>query len=218
MFKLIIFDLDGLLIDSQSLQHEAYSRVFSQYDQPISKKDWVDFWIHKSGGPKKWIELRKLNLDHQKIRDEKKVIYDELIQTKMKLKSGARGLVNLLYKEFPLIVASGSRIESIELCLKKFNLANKFKHLISDVEMEKRKPHPDVFLYSAKMMNVEPEDCLVFEDSIAGLQSAKSAGMKCVVCPDNFSNLNIEQYKDADKIVDQLSDVNLDMIKSIGEN
>jgi len=218
MFKLMIFDLDGLLVDSQSLQWESYSKVFSKYDQPISKEDWVKYWIHASGGSKEWIELRNLDLDYKKIRDEKKIIYDELIQTKLKLKPGAKELIDLLYKEFPLVVASGSRIESIELSLGKFNLTDRFKHLISDVEMERGKPHPDVFLYAAKMMSVEPKDCLVFEDSIAGLQSAKSAGMKCVVCPDSFSNLNIKQYKGADRIVNQLSEVNLKVIKSISED
>ncbi len=218
MFKLIIFDLDGLLIDSQPLQHEAYSKIFSQYDQAISKKDWIKYWIHMSGNAKQWIEFRNLDLDYQKIRTEKKIIYDELIQDKMKLKPGAKELVNLLYKEFPLVVASGSRIESIELCLGKFNLIGKFKHMFSDTEIKRGKPHPDIFLYAAKMMSIEPRDCLVFEDSIAGLQSAKSAGMKCIIYPNNFSNLDTEQYKGVDRIVNQLSEVNLNIIKSISKN
>lgn len=218
MIKLIIFDLDGLLVDSQPLQYEAYNKVFSQYDQPISKKDWIEHWIHGSGNPKAWIEYRKLDLNYQKIRAEKKIIYDELIKTKMRLKPGAKELVELLFKEFPLVVASSSRIESIELSLNKFNLTDKFKHLISDVEMARGKPHPDVFLYAAKMMNVEPESCLVFEDSLAGLQSAKSAGMKCIICPDSFSSVNVERYNGADKIVSQLSEVSLNTIEYISEN
>lgn len=214
----MIFDLDGLLVDSQPLQYEAYSKVFSKYDEPISQADWVEHWIHTSGDPKKWIKLRNLDLDYQKIRAEKKIIYDELIQTKMELKPGANELVNLLYKEYPLIVASSSRMESIELALCKFNLAKKFKHLISDTAMERGKPHPDVFLYAAKMMHTNPRDCLVFEDSVAGLQSAKSAGMKCIICPDNFSRLNIEHYDGADMMVNQLGEVDLSMIKSVYEN
>ncbi len=215
MIKLIIFDLDGLLVDSQSLQYEAYGKVFSQYGEPISRQDWIDHWIHGPGGPKAWIENRNLDLDYQKIRAEKKVIYEDLIQSKMKLKPGAKELVNLLYKKFPLVVASASRIESIELSLERFNLKDKFEHLISDIDMERGKPHPDVFLHAAKIMKVEPEDCLVFEDSSAGLQAAKSAGMKCIVCPDNFEDSNIGRYGAADKIVKQLNEVNLDTIKSL---
>ena len=113
-------------------------------------------------------------------------------------------------------MASSSRIESIELCLNKFSLIDKFRHLISDVDMDRGKPHPDVFLYAAKMLDIDPESCLVFEDSLAGLQAAKSAGMKCVICPDSsFENSDLEKYRDADKIVSRLSEVNLDTIKAL---
>jgi len=58
-------------------------------------------------------------------------------------------------------------------------------------------------------MKVKPEECLVLEDSVAGLKAAKSAGMKCIVCPDKFSKIDIKEFKTADKIVKSLKDVNL---------
>ncbi|MBM3257329.1 MAG: HAD-IA family hydrolase [Candidatus Liptonbacteria bacterium] len=143
---------------------------------------------------------------------EKKEIYDELIKTELQLKVGARELINTVYGKFKLAVASHSRIESIELCINKFNLKSKFEHVVSDQAVGKRKPHPEVFLHVANVMNMEPEKCLVFEDSLMGLKAAKSAGMKCIVCPDSFSNLDHALFDGADRIVSSLYEVDLEMI------
>jgi beta-phosphoglucomutase-like phosphatase (HAD superfamily) len=123
-----------------------------------------------------------------------------------------RTLVNKLWKKYPLAIASASRIESIKLCLKKFNLYKKFKVLCAEENSMRGKPFPDIFLKTAELLHVKPEECLVFEDSIAGLTAAKSANMKCIVCPDKFCPLDIKNFKKADKIVNSLKDVTIKMI------
>lgn len=212
MPKAIIFDLDGLLIDSQPIQFEAYRTAFKKFGYNLTKDSWT-IWIHESLGPKKWVEREKLDMDHYAVREEKKKIFEKLVKTKLKLKPGARSLVNRLYKKFPLGIASSSRIESIELILKKFKLTKKFRVAISDTKMKRGKPFPDIFLKTAELLKVKPIDCLVFEDSIAGLQAAKSAKMKCIICPDKFSEIDIKKFKKADKIVKSLKDVTLKMIE-----
>ncbi|MBU0766455.1 HAD family phosphatase [Patescibacteria group bacterium] len=214
MIKLIIFDLDGLLVNSQPLQYETYNQVFSKYGHPITRNDWEE-WIQKSFSAKTWIDKHNLKLDSEVIRQEKKKIYDKLIEQKLELMDGAEQLVNLLYGKYPLCVASASRPESIQACLDKFNLTDKFELIVSDVEMERPKPHPDIYLTVAKKMKVNPCDCLVIEDSIACLKSAKSAGMICVVCPDTFSDIKVENYSDADLVVATLNDVSLDTIANL---
>ena len=214
MVKVIIFDLDGLLIDSQPLQYQAYHQVFSNHGFLLTLVDWQE-WIHNSYSAKQWIQKHKLPLDVATLRSEKKTIYDQLIHDELKLKPGARKLINTLYGKFRLGIASASRLESIELIVDKFGLRSKFEQLVSDTEMANGKPHPDIFLETAQAMQVEPADCLVIEDSMAGLKAAKAANMTCIICPDTFSNLKPATFTGADKIVSQLDEITCAMIDSL---
>jgi len=214
MIEVIIFDLDGLLIDSQHLQYKAVSQTFIEKGYSLTEKNWHR-WVHENISFKEWVQLNNLPLEIENLRARKKEIYDELIKKELKLKPGANILINLLEGKYRLAAASSSRIESIELSINKFNLKSKFEHLISDGFLGKKKPNPEVFLHVAKIMEVKPDSCLVFEDSLAGLQAAKSAGMKCIVCPDRFIHLSRKLFANADKIVNTLDEVSLEMIKEL---
>jgi len=214
MIKVIIFDLDGLLVDSLPLLYKAYNQVFTKYGCPLSLKDWRE-WINGSLKPKIWIQKNKLPVKEDEIRTEKKKIYEKLIRDELQLKSGALNLINNLYGKYRLCIASASRIESVKLAVNKFKLKSKFEKLISDTEMTKGKPHPDIFLKTAEIMKVNPDECLVIEDSIAGLKAAKAAGMICIICPDKFSDVKPAEFKGADKIVKNLDEVDLKMIKDL---
>lgn len=214
MIKVVIFDLDGLLIDSQPLQHKAYNQVFSKYGFPLTIKNWRE-WIQNSYNAKIWIQKNRLPLDADKIRAEKKKIYERLMRDGLKLKPGALNLINKLHGRFKLYIASSSRIESIRSALDKFKLISKFEKLVSDQELDKGKPHPDIFLKTAGLAHVHPRECLVIEDSMAGLKAAKTAKMKCIICPDTFCGIDPQEFQNADKIVHNLSEITIDAINNL---
>lgn len=214
MFKVIIFDLDGLLVDSQPLQYQAYHQVFSNHGFPLTQVDWQE-WIDHSYSVQQWIQKNDLPLDGDSLRAEKKNIYDQLIRDELQLKPGVRELIDELHGKFRLCIASSSRLESIELIVDKFGLQPKFEQLISDTEIVNGKPHPDIFLKTAEAMQVKPADCLVIEDSIAGLKAAKAANMLCIICPDSFGKLEPVEFKGADKIVNHLGEITSEMIDDL---
>ena len=220
MIKVVIFDLDGLLIDSQPLQYKAYNQVFSKYGFSISKEEWIDEWVHNSISCKEWIHKKNLPLDFDKVRAEKQKIYEELIPTDLELKPGSINAINLLFAEYKLCIASASMKPSIEVISKKFGFEAFFDQIISDQEphVERSKPFPDVFQCVAKEMGVTPEECLVVEDSAAGLKAAKSARMKCIICPDSFCEFESSEFEDADKIIESLNEIDLDMIRELDKN
>jgi len=220
MIKVVIFDLDGLLINSQLLQHKAYNQVFSKYGYPITKKEWEDEWIQNSICCKDWIKKNNLPLNFEKLRAEKKEIYEKLILTDMELKPGANNAIDALSKEYQLCIASGSVKSSIDVNSKKFDFDSRFKLIVADEEahIKNPKPHPDVFQYVAKKMKVEPNECAVIEDSKAGLKAAKSAKMKCIICPDTFCDIQLSEFDDADKIVKTLNEIDVRMINELGVN
>ena len=213
MIKVVIFDLDGLLVDSQPLQYQAYHQVFSNHGFPLTLADWQQ-WIDHSYSVQQWIQKNDLPLNGDSLRAEKKTIYDQLIHDELKLKPGAQKLINELHGKFRLCIASSSRLESIELIVDKFDLRSKFEQLVSDTKMANGKPQPDIFLATAKAMQVKSEDCLVIEDSIAGLKAAKAAKMICLICPDSFSHMPLTAFTGADKIVNNLDEITCEMINN----
>lgn len=215
MIKVIIFDLDGLLVDSQPLQYKAHNQIFSKYGYPISIENWHE-WIQNSYNVQFWIKKNNLPLDADLIRAEKQVIYEELVKNELKLKPGAKESVDLLSEKYRLCIASASRPASIKLVLNKFNLYSKFEKTISDKDVENGKPAPDVFLKCAEEMGVKSDECVVIEDSVAGMKAAQAANMKCVVCRDSFSDFPLSFFDGADKIIGSLEDITLETIDEIG--
>ena len=217
MIEVVIFDLDGVLVDSQPLQYEAYNLVFSGYGYPIGHDDWR-LMVQHSYSIKQWIQEKGIPLDPEKIRDEKKKIYDHFIEEKLQLKPGANNLIELLSGRYRLCIASASRIESIEAITRKFSWVDKFRCFVSDTEVRHGKPFPDVFLKAASQMRTSPSHCVVIEDSAAGLKAAKKAGMTCIVCPDSYFKVSPYEYETADVIVDSLEDIRVETIEGISES
>ncbi len=213
MITVVIFDLDGLLIDSQPLQYQSYKEVFAQHGHTLHSKDWLQ-WIHHGVNQKMWIEQNNLDLDHEVIHAQKRKRYAELIDEKMELKPGAHQCITLLRRSgYRLCVASASSLDSVKRIIQKFNLEPEFEYLLSDQDVKMPKPHPHIFLEAARLMGVPPEECVVIEDSLAGFKAAKSAGMKCIICPDPWGDEPVPEYPGADVMVDSLNDVTLEMIQ-----
>ena len=215
MIEIVIFDLDGLLVDSEPLQYEAYNHVFSRHGHPVTLEVWHGWSNFESRPAKLWIESFDLPLDAEEIADEKKVIYDRLIREKLELKPGAKKLVEVLSGDLRLCIASGSRIESIESSMRKFGLYDCFEEFISTTTVRRNKPHPDVFLEAASRMGGSPSTCVVIEDSVVGLQAAKAADMACIVCPDAFASNPLTKYVAADVVVDTLEQVTMQTVKKL---
>jgi beta-phosphoglucomutase-like phosphatase (HAD superfamily) len=128
MLEVVIFDLDGLLVDSEPLQFQAYREAFAGHDVHLDLDDWPA-WHMLEASAARWIEAHDLPLDAEQIRAEKKVVYEALIENELTLKPGARTLVEGLTNRFRMCIASGSRPESIVASLDRFSLAPYFEKL-----------------------------------------------------------------------------------------
>ncbi len=208
MFKVVIFDLDGLLIDSEPLQFRAYRDAFSNNGVILELSDWPQ-WHSLEASAARWIAAYNLPVNAEKIRAEKKILYEVLIEKELTLKPGARKLVETLSRHCRLCIASGSRPESIEACLNRFSLTAYFERQFSATQLERKKPYPDVYLEALSKMQVSPQRTLAIEDSVTGLQAATTAGVSCVVCPDSFVPTSLSDYDGATLVVDSLEDLTL---------
>ena len=185
LLECVLFDLDGLLVDSEPLQFRAYRYAFAQFGIELGMDDWIA-WHSAEASTRRWIENHHPGLDVEAVRDTKKVYYEELIASELRLKAGAGALVEACAEQFALAVVSASRRESIEACLQRFGLRDHFTCLVSGSESERSKPYPDPYLAALRGMRVSAAQAIALEDSVTGLRAALAAGLPCVICPDHF--------------------------------
>lgn len=186
--KAALFDLDGLLIDSEPLWEEAETLVFRQHGMHVTTglcqlvkgfrvDESVRFIIKQFN--------RQSNSDPEKIEQE-------IVQTVMKLieikGKGMPGFVYIIHffksRGLKIAVASSSKMAVIMAALTKLEIVQHFDTICSAENEPYGKPHPGIFLTAARKLGAEPDECIVFEDSVNGIIAAKAARMKAVLVPD----------------------------------
>ena len=217
MLQCIIFDLDGLLVDSEALQFKSYKAAFRQFGVTLDMQGWVQ-WHKTEASAARWIRSRGLDLDADEVRSVKKEIYDRLIRDQLQIKPGARSLVTDLAGDYRLAVASGSRPESILGCLEKFSLASCFEVMLSGTEVARSKPYPDVYTETLRRLNTSANSTIALEDSPSGLRAADAAGIRCIVCPDSFMPWHENAFGGATLVVESLDEIDRSVLERIHQS
>ena len=220
MIKAVIFDLDGLLIDSEPLWQEAEILVFQRVNilltpdlclrtKGLRIDEVVDYWYQRYP----WT-----NLTPQEVEESIVAKLIELIQLKGKPLAGVdRAIAFVKQKPVKIALASSSSSIIIQAALQKLNLSNIFASVYSAESEVFGKPHPGVYLTTANKLDVLPQECLALEDSLNGVLAAKAAQMKCIAIPESL------QYKDpqfaiADMTLKSLEQLNQEVWNELEAN
>jgi beta-phosphoglucomutase family hydrolase len=186
----VIFDMDGVIIDSEPLHRKLDDDLLAEYGIKISKEEQLGF-IGVTTGYKWNIIKKKYKLSdslEELIRKDRELYLANLKENKdIKPIKGVDELIKFLYeKNLKLAVASSSPKNVIENVIERFKLEKYFSKFVTGDDVKNSKPSPDIFLKAAKLLKVEPKRCMVIEDSKNGVEASKNAGMYCVA----FKNLN----------------------------
>lgn len=218
MIEGVIFDLDGVIIDSEPLHNEKNKVLYKELG--ITIPDELTCSFTGSTHIRKWTTLKKMFNLNQSVDELIKMDRDmgyEFTRRNiglMKPIDGIEGLLKDLHKnKIKTAVASCSPLDIIRLVLNSFGIEKFFDEVVSSDFVKKGKPEPDIFLYAADKLHTNPDKCIVVEDSGNGVKAAKKAKMKCL----GYRNLNSgnQDLSMADMVVDSFVGLNYKKLEAM---
>ena len=186
MIKAVIFDRDGVLVDSEFANVKAAELAFDEFGILLTQqeKEWIvgrhpdDYLI-----PFK----EKYDLDYEKYRQLQRKHYSGIFQSTPIFEETIKFLKAIHHKGIALAICTSSNRELTSRLLERIGIQDLFQVIVAKGDYSKRKPDPEPYIVTAEKLGLEPEDCLVIEDSDVGLKSAINAGMKCIVIFNEFT-------------------------------
>jgi beta-phosphoglucomutase-like phosphatase (HAD superfamily) len=204
----VIYDLDGLLLDTEPLHAKVNQIVANRYGKTIEHTLSCKVRGRKShDSAKLLIQELELSLTVEEFLKQKDAIIYELYPHVLPLEGAVRLTQHLAFHNIPQAVATSSGTRPFTAKTQShqhwFSL---FQYIVrgDDPELKNGKPAPDIFLLVAQRLGAKPENCLVFEDALAGVSAAKAAGMSVIAVP--ASDMDQSLYQEADQILNSLSE------------
>jgi HAD superfamily hydrolase (TIGR01509 family) len=213
MITTLIFDLDGLLADTEKLHCRAYQDALAKFGFKLTENHYSEHWILKGGSIGEFITARGLDIDPELVRLTKAERYEELVVSTAEPMPGANSILSRMTGWKKLALATSSYEDAAYAVLKALNIGVYFSCIATRSTVTRIKPFPDLFLYVARSLGEKPDNCLVFEDSEKGIIAAQAAGMKSIAVP-NIHTFD-HDFSKATVIVPSLEVVTRELIESI---
>ena len=209
--KAVIFDMDGLLLDTEKLLVKYWQEAAREAGFPMTREIALNIRsMHRSFAiPYLKSELGQ-DFDYVKIRSRRMELMNEhLAKHGLELKKGAKELLTYLNNsKIPAAVATATDSERAEKYLKETGIFGHFDKIISATMVKVGKPKPDIYIYAASELGLEPSECAALEDSPNGVMSAAAAGCKTIMVPDltepdeELSRIIAAKAESLDKVID----------------
>ena len=209
-YQAIIFDMDGVIIDSEPLHERAYLELFEELGYAENHGVNFDDYIGRTDKAliEDFVAKHKPAFTVEDLSDRKKDRFLQIMREEEPIFEDLPELVARLAAVYPLAVASGSLHPVIDAVLALKNLRQYFRFCVSSSDVIHGKPAPDIFLHAAKLLKVEPGACCVIEDSAAGVTAARAAGMDVIAITNSLpraklghANCIVDSYEEIDQLL-----------------
>lgn len=187
MIKGILFDMDGVVLDTEKLYTRFWQEAAKLCGYPMTKEQALGMRsLNRGAGATKMQSYFGPDVDYEAIRKKRMELMDAFVAHEgVEQKPGIQGLLDYLdAKGIKKAIATSSPLDRTKLYLSSVGLVERFDELVSGYMVEKGKPEPDIYLYAASKLGLKPEECMVLEDSPTGILAAHRAGCIPVMVPD----------------------------------
>lgn len=211
----VIFDMDGVVVESNPYHRKAWKGFFKNHGFQITEKD---FKLHINGRTNSDILTHYFGrLSKEQIKryiEEKEIFYRRFIEHSMKSPKGLYDFLAMLEsKDIPLAIATSAPPENVKFILTKLKIKRYFDAIVDDTMVSAGKPDPEIYLKTAKMLNFPPKRCIVIEDSLSGIKSGLNAGMKVIGITTTHTK---KELSIADMVIDDFSELTLKKLERVG--
>ena len=182
----VIFDMDGIIFDTERLYIESWKAVAQEYDlNNVTDMAYRIIGVNDIMSRKVFTDYYQGTRDYDQCRKRVSEVFHSRYDGKIPVKPGAHEILAFLReRNIPVALASSTRIETVQRELKEAGLYQAFNHIIGGDMIKQSKPAPDIFLAAAEKLQEAPENCYVLEDSHNGIRAAAAAGMHPIMVPD----------------------------------
>lgn len=214
MIQTVIFDMDGVIVDTEPVHHYAYFKLFKELGVEVSQEIYTSFTGNSTRNT--FQKLKNLFPIEEEVEDliqRKRSLFNDAFDTKedlFLLEGVEKLIIDLHTKGMQLILASSASKVTIDRVFKRFGLHPYFSHIVSGEDFPNSKPHPAIFEHAASLSVAPKENCIVIEDSTNGVLAAKSAGIFCVGYLSENSKL--QDLSQADFVISHFDELNFEKI------
>ena len=209
--KAVIFDMDGVIIDSEPIHSRVKMDTFAHFNLPFDEAELV----HYMGRTSRVIfgetlaKHGRTDITAADMAAYKHEHYLEVLESgAIEPVAGSVELIKALHGAgIPIALATSSNVRAMNAVLDNFGIREYFTSILSGGELPESKPHPAIYLISAQRLGMKPEDCMVIEDTTNGIRAAKAAGMYCVAYRN--PNSGEQDLSLADVVVDSFSEIKI---------
>jgi HAD superfamily hydrolase (TIGR01509 family) len=213
MITTLIFDLDGLLADTEKLHRQAYQDILAEVGIALSDRQYEEHWIRDGKGIGDFVAEHNLSIDPAAIRPKKAARYEALVRSSVRAMPGALHALASLRLHKTLALATSSYQDAAYAVIETLEIKDYFACIATNSNAKRMKPSPDIFLWVASSLGVAPVQCLVLEDAEKGIIAAAAAGMRSVAIPNDHTRQN--DFSKATMLLPSLVDLTLEKIDEL---
>ncbi|RNC86329.1 MAG: HAD family phosphatase [Winogradskyella sp.] len=217
MLKAVLFDMDGVIVDTEPLHRKAYFKMFADVNINVDEALYTSFTGQSTINIcKRLVEHFNLNEAPEYLMKRKRMHFKYLFEndTDLQLIDGVLDLIKDYYSNgLKLVVASSASMPNIKRIFERFDLDPYFMGKFSGADLKKSKPHPEIFLKAAEHTGFKTSECMVIEDSTNGITAAHAAGIFCVAFKSVHSTG--QDYSKANMIISDFKDIRFKTTSSL---
>jgi HAD superfamily hydrolase (TIGR01509 family) len=214
MIQTVIFDMDGVIVDTEPVHRYAYFKQFEELNIAVTEEMYTSFTGFSTRNT--FQKLKEVFVIEQEVEDliqRKRSIFNDAFDSKadLELLEGVEMLIIELHRNgMQLILASSASKVTIERVFNRFKLHDYFTHVVSGEDFPKSKPHPAIFEHAASLSIAPKENCIVIEDSTNGIKAAKAAGILCIGY--NSIHSEAQDLSEADVIINHFNELDFNAV------